>query len=373
MNMKKNKKEEKFTTCPICDEEILEGLTQCPGCDFKFEEKDIVDKQINELEEKEEISNEIEEPPTIKKTGLIIGVLLSFAGIIGVIGLRTGFIQSLLGDSSPYPGIGATEPIGHIISVIPTVLGLVIIMSWGIKNDSIYYELEKSKKEDIHDVDDELEDVEEDVNIEEPTYVEEPASIEEESPEEIMPVEKEAPKELAPVKDDIPKVIAPVKDKTSEEITKPSKLKKKSEDDTTLDDLNEIFDDIEKEVEVKKEPIIVPASVKKEISEDIIRTKRCEKMLKAASILPEDKERLKELIPTGISAAEFTKQIRKAIEKRKKHDELKKDVTADEKASILEDEMVAELAELEDELEEGREKDDLEEQIFKELEDLENF
>ena len=47
--------------------------------------------------------------------------------------------------------------------------------------------------------------------------------------------------------------------------------------------------------------------------------------------------------------------------------------TAEDKASILEDDLVAELAELEDELEDGTEHDELEDQILKELEDLENF
>ena len=106
---------------------------------------------MNNKKSKKEETSEETGPLEIKKTGLIIGVLLSFGGIIGVIGLRAGFIQSILGDASAYPGIGTAEPIGHIVSVIPTVLGLVMIMSWGIKNDSIYYELEKSKKEDTSD------------------------------------------------------------------------------------------------------------------------------------------------------------------------------------------------------------------------------
>ena len=311
---------------------------------------------------KEETSNETESLE-IKKTGLIIGILMSFAGVIGVMGLRAGFIQSLLGDASAYPGIGTAEPIGHIVSVIPTVLGLLMIMSWGIKNDSIYYELEKLKKEDASDEiayepEDEMEDEE---------YIPYDDEIDTDEAEESVPYDDEIDTDEA---EDILAV-----DEVPSEFKEPiKKVPEKELDISSLDELEDeledVLDDIAKEID-KKPPAKVSKPDKSGRAEQI-RIERCEKMLKVAVILPEDKKKLKALISTGISAAKFTKQIRAAIERRKKREE-EKDVTADEKASILEDELVAELAELEDELEEGVDHDDLEDQIFKELEDLEGL
>ena len=293
---------------------------------------------------KKEDSSDEEAPLEIKKTGLIIGILLSFGGIIGVLGLRAGFIQSLLGDAAAYPGIGTAEPIGHIVSVIPTVLGLVMIMSWGIKNDSIYYELEKLKKEDSSD------EIEED--LPKATIPTVPSKVKDEPEDEIEEDEIE----------DIPA-----------DIEIPSEFKEPIKDIKTkaLDEFDDVLDDIAKEVD-KKGPTEVSKSVKNELAEQV-RVERCEKILMAAPRLPEDKKKLKALVPTGISAAKFTKEIKAAIDRKKKHDKEKKAKTADEKASVLEDELVAELAELEDELEDGMDRSELEDQIFKELEDLENF
>ncbi len=304
---------------------------------------------IKKKSKKEETSNEIETPLEIKKTGLIIGVLLSFGGVIGVLGLRMGFIQSLLGDAAAYPGIGTAEPLGHIVSVVPTVLGLLMIMSWGIKNDSIYYELEKLKKDAPDETEDELSDSDDSVPKAIAPMV--PSKVKDEPEDEIEPDEVEA----------IPT-----------DIELPSEFKEPLDDmkAKSLDELEDVLDDIAKEVD-KKGPTEVSKSVKDELAEQV-RVERCEKMLKAAPILPEDKEKLKALVPTGISAAKFTERIKEAIERRRKRKE-DEAVTADEKASVLEDELVAELAELEDELEEGMDHDDLEEQIFKELEDLEGL
>ena len=253
-------------------------------------------------------------------------------------GLRMGFIQSFLGDASPYPGIGTAEPMGHIVSVIPTILGLVMILSWGIKNDSIYYELEKSKEEDF---DEEEDDIEEE-------------DIEEDEAEEFIPVKDKVPSEFSEPLEDIPE------EKLDEDM-----------DIDTLDELEGVLDDIALDIEDDL-PTEVPTSVKDELAEQI-RVERCNKMVTSAVVLPDDKEKLKQLIPTGISAADFTEEVKKAIGRRKKREE-EEDVTADEKASILEDELVAELAGLEDELDEGSDDtDDLEDQILKEIEDLENL
>ncbi len=342
---------------------------------------------LKKKSKKEETSHE-EQPLEIKKTGLIIGVLLSFAGVIGVMGLRAGFIQSLLGDASAYPGIGTAEPIGHIVSVIPTVLGLVMIMSWGIKNDSIYYELEKSKKEDASE---EIEDfvlVDDEIDSDEvEDFIPVDDEIDEDESEEIIPADDELDEdeveEIIPVDDDVPSKLKEPLDEVPEE-----KMEDKSLDDLE-NELEDVLDDIAQEIDkapakVSKpikaapkptkavpKPSKAPKLDKVEIAEQI-RIERCEKMLKVAVTLPEDKKKLKALISTGISAAKFTKQIRAAIERRKKREE-EKDVTSDEKASILEDELVAELAELEDELDEDTDHDELEDQIFKELEDLEGL
>ncbi|MCK5309369.1 MAG: hypothetical protein KAJ64_01865 [Thermoplasmata archaeon] len=344
---KKNKKQEEedieLATCPNCDEQIPAESTECPECGQEFVDEEEIDEPVEEVvdEIEEPEDEEIETGPLeIKKTGLIIGVILSFAGVIGVIGLRQGFIQSLLGDAAPYPGIGTAEPIGHIVSIIPTILGLVMILSWGIKNDSIYYELEKIKKDDTHEEDE----------------------IEEDEIEEFAPAEDEI-EEFTPVDDSIPSEFSePLEDVPEEELDEDTEI-------DALDELEDVLDDITQEIE--EAPMEVPTSVKDELAEQI-RTERCEKMLTTAVMLPDDKEKLKELIPTGLSAADFTEEVKKAIERRKNREE-EDDVTADEKASILEDELVAELADLEDELDEDMEGDDLEDQILKEIEDLEDL
>jgi hypothetical protein len=127
----------------------------------------------------------------------------------------------------------------------------------------------------------------------------------------------------------------------------------------------------EEEIPSGKGPQITTSALKHEVAEQL-RLDRCEKMLTAAVVLPDDKEKLKVLIAGGISAPDFTEEVKKAIERRKKKEQ-EKDVTADEKASILEDELVAELAELEGDLDDGAKEEDLEDQILREIEDLENL
>ncbi|MBU4071482.1 MAG: hypothetical protein KJ773_04835, partial [Candidatus Thermoplasmatota archaeon] len=95
----------------------------------------------------------------------------------------------------------------------------------------------------------------------------------------------------------------------------------------------------------------------------------CEKMLSVIVVLPDDKQRLKDLIPAGIALEDFTEEVKKAVEKRKKKED-EKSATSDEKAAIVEDSLVAELEELGDELEEDSE---LEEEIIRELEDLDKL
>jgi hypothetical protein len=121
------------------------------------------------------------------------------------------------------------------------------------------------------------------------------------------------------------------------------------------------------------EPAPEPEELKGQQAEQM-RIERCEKMLSATVVLPDDKQKLRMMIDAGISVDDFSRELESAIERRKKR-EKSKGVTADEKASILEDELVAELAELEDELGNGKEKTEeaLEDEILKELDDLENL
>ena len=120
-------------------------------------------------------------------------------------------------------------------------------------------------------------------------------------------------------------------------------------------------------------PGIISSELKGELAE-ALRIERCEKMLAAVVVLPDDKSRLKMLIAGGLTPSEFSDEVSKAVDRRKKK-EKSREVTAEEKASILEDELVAELAELEDDFDkkDKPDEDDLEDQILKEIEDLEDL
>jgi predicted AAA+ superfamily ATPase len=111
------------------------------------------------------------------------------------------------------------------------------------------------------------------------------------------------------------------------------------------------------------------AKLKSQFAEEM-RMERCTKMLEHVLVLPDDKQRLLALIGSGISVGDFTDELEKAVNRRKKK-EAEKHVTADEKASLLEDELISELAELEEEVGEDSEK--LEEDILREIEDLERL
>jgi len=269
-----------------------------------------------EHEEQEDAKNP--ETPKISKKLLIIGCLLCLAGLIGYLGLRWGIIQFLFGDSDPYPGIGHVEPSGHVVSSIPFVLGLVFVALWGIRNDPIYKEIERTKKEQ-----EELEE------------------------EEHEPV----PQELT----------GPMADLEAE-----------------LDDIGDLgpAPGIEEEVAPSAyppeegPPAYEAPPMDTQIAEKM-RVERCETILRAVIILPDDREKLTALIRTNISVEEFTEKIKEAVNRRKKKEQ-EKNVTADEKAAILEDELVAELGDLETEMKDGG-NEDLEEEILKEIEDLEHL
>ncbi|MDD4307947.1 MAG: PKD domain-containing protein [Thermoplasmata archaeon] len=205
--------------------------------------------------------------------------------------------------------------------------------------------------------------------------------VREEEPEEDIPEEEEPEameEEISEEPEEEPEMEDIPEDIISEDIPSEPVAEGMSE---VPDEFNEPMADLEKELDFaeleeeeippeKKGPEITPAKLKAQLAEEM-RVDRCEKMLSAAVVLPEDKERLRTLIAGGISAQDFTAEVEKAIERRKKR-EKEKDVTADEKASILEDELVAELAELEGQLD-GDSEEDLEDQILKEIEDLEDM
>ncbi|MDO9538040.1 MAG: hypothetical protein Q7J68_06950 [Thermoplasmata archaeon] len=302
------------------EEEVVETVETEELEDASEEEEmqsEEAEEEFDEYEE-DEISSETLK---INHKLLILGMMLSLAGLIGVIGLRLGFIQGLLGDPTPYPGIGSVEPSGHIVSLIPFILGLVTVSFWGIKNDPIYYEIEKLKEEESELEDDSEEEFEEEELTEE----------------------------------DIP-----------EEFTEPmADLEEALNSDESIEPEQE-YEEISPEEEG---PQMTSTALKDELAEEL-RVERCVKMLTAVVVLPDDKAKLREIIATGIAMHDFIEEVKMAIERRKRR-EAEKDVTADEKASILEDELVAELAELEDELDNGEE--DLEDQILKEIEDLEDL
>ncbi len=242
-------------------------------------------------------------PAEIKKTNLIFGVILATLGLIGIASLRTGIVQTMLGHQDFSSGIGDQEIMGIGISLVPFAIGIVLIGMWGVKNDPIYRRLEKLREEGQEP---ESEDEVEDLDLEEPEL----------------------------------------------------------EDLEVPDEFSEPVEELEEE-EMPRAEVLTTAKVQERIAEEM-RVERCTNILSAVVILPEDKARLKNLIPTGISAEDFTEEIKVAVQRRKKK-EMAHDVTADEKAAILEDELVAEL----DNLDKDINKDsDLEEDILKELDDL---
>ncbi len=281
------------------------------------------------------------EPPQIKKTTLILGLVFATLGLLGIAGLRSGIIQSFLGYTSS-PGIGSQEMMGLIGSLAPLTIGLFMIGFWGVKNDPIYNEIEKVKKEtESHDDDDVPENAE----------PEESEELEEEESEVIREEPRKAeakPKEIEP------------EDEVVGEITQAD----------IPDEFNESLAELEDELNgTIEEPREDPEALRKKAAEEeLARIQRCEKMLSAIVVLPDDKNRLKGLIAKGSSIEEFSQEVKQAVQRRKKKEE-EKDVTAEEKASILEDELVAELGELGDDGDDSS----LEDQIIKELEDLDEL
>ncbi len=373
MSKKKVEEIEDLAECPTCGELIPEDAGKCPECGEEFDEgfedeeveaveikeepkakpkmekkfkndknKDKEDKKkLKENIQKEKELDKMPETSGVKYTLLIIGIMLCLAGMFGVVGLRTGIVQSLLGDANAYPGIGSVEPSGHIVSIIPFVGGLVTIFFWGIKNEPLYVEkgeLVEEEKEDKFSFEDEEDDKEE----EEVTV-----------PEPVKPV-----KEL---KIERPK---PVVRK------KPVPVKEKAEIEEIMDDI----DDIDAEIEDTVDDVEELDGLAESLAEDE-RREACRSILMNAILLDEDRKVLAKQILLGVKEDNFKIMVKKAEQKKiKKEAELKKQyekMDAEEIGTSLEDELAAELALLEEELEDDEE--DLEEKILKEIEDLEDL
>jgi hypothetical protein len=245
-------------------------------------------------------------------------------------------------------------------SMVPLVIGLAFIGLWGIRNDPIYHSMEKAKgsletsddtKEDDVDVSEEdvVEEMDDDI-VGEITTEDIPEEFTEPLPETDSVEEiEDATKRSTELKEEHAKV--PEIRKAPSDIKMPAlKPEIKPEMKKELDELDDFDLEFAKAEEEK-------------------RVQRCEKMLNAAVILPDDKQRLRALIPTGISLHDFTEELKFAVNKRKKKEE-EKEVTSDEKASIIEDELIAELGELANDLEDNDEDGTLEDAILKELDDL---
>jgi hypothetical protein len=338
------------------------------------EEKKVVAVSV-EAEEEEDEDDEQPDPPKIRKTLLIVGIMISVIGIIGVIGLRTNVIQHILGDPHPYPGIGYVEPWGHIVSMVPFIIGLLTVFVWGIKNDPIYYEMKK-KEEDEEETIPPMHQTEVPEEFHEPSEPvrKKPAAVAlieattmaktKERQEMITKCEKLlkavdiAPEDREKLRKHIP-TCSTYQDFNQE--VKKAVDRKRKEDNIPIE--KEKISRPKKEVgELKKEPIPpIPIPVQKEdsIKAEQERASRCERMLAVANILPDDRLRLKRLIPTGISPYAFTAELKKAIERKKKKEEEKK-LSADEKAAMLKKELAAELEQLEDALGKKTDEEDLE-------------
>jgi len=298
---------------------------------------------LEEEELSEEPAEDIKNPetPKISRKLLLIGLLLLCAGFIGIVGLRLGFIQNLLGDSDPYPGIGHVEPSGHIVSSIPFVIGLVTVVFWGIKNDPLYYEAEKAEKEE-EAMEEESEEEPEDMELPEPAVAEEYTEQVAETEEIASPEEQEpAAAEQAP------------------EPAEPSEPKQDHIPEDLREELLDSFTEIEQELSKmqstaasKPKPQVLKASKPappEDTQAEKKRIDRCNKMLSFANMAENDKEQLRVLIDTGISIHDFTENVKEAVEKQKKK-KAEESRAADPSAALREDDLVAELTSLGDEL-----------------------
>ncbi len=274
----------------ILHQDVIDEVEE-PATEEIVDEKEQTEEMLGI--EDELVSSEMK----VGKGLLIVGIVLCLMGVFGVVGLRLGYIQNLLGDPIPYPGVGYVEPSGHIVSIIPFVIGLVTIVYWGIKNDPIYYERERliQEKDELDEemvIHGEFRETVEHEEFEE--------TVEHEEFEET--VEPDGSDEL-PVEDADPELA------------------------DSMDDLDIALQEEEKRMEY------------------------CEKMLEAAYIMPADRERLNALLHTNIGTDDFIDEIKTAVA-RKKESETEED-------EELERELSAKLGDVEKADEEESSEEDI--------------
>jgi hypothetical protein len=322
--------------CGICGTASPAGTVVCASCGGSMEEEEPeleelelpnvvkVEEEIQdpdsdpsaddeeEEEDEDDDQDEEETPETleIKMTMPLIGLALSAVGILGIIMLRLGYAQTMLGYSNTSPGMGPEESMAQIVSMIPIMIGILIIGLWGVKNDPIYKKIEKMKEKKAGIAPDDEDAV--------------PEEFTEPVPDSV---------EVEP----IPKTIV--------------------EPDRELEEL-EVEEPLPEKVRE-----MTPAPIKSPTAEELKRVERCEKMLGAVKVLPDDRQKLKSLIKTGISIENFTEEIKSAVSRRKKKEQ--------EMASPLEAKRVTKLAG--PKILDDKKRKELEEKVLKEIEELDSL
>ncbi len=333
--------------------------------------------------------------PEIKKTLLMIGIVLSAIGLFGVMGLRTGIVQYLLGDSNPYPGIGTAEPMGHIVSIVPLVIGLLAIGLWGIKSDPIYAQIEKMKTlstgnpPDRDSASDSIEESDDgpggqhlDPNISSESIADSRDSGALASDHETMSLQLDSP-ELTSSELKMQFIEELRFDKCNKALKEASILLADAERLRMLvqggmsgqefaDEIAWATDRWKLMQESETDEIKLTGKLENELVFELIEIERLEKLIAGSEMLPDDRQRIRTMIASGLSSEELETEIERAIRKLKGKKQ-ENNLTSDEKASILEDALVNDMAKLEEELNNDTDDADMEHQIMKEIEDLENF
>lgn len=323
--------------------------------------------------------------PSVKKTNLFIGIVLCSIGTLGIVGLRTGIVQIVLGNADPYPGLGTVEWIGHALSLVPLIIGFIIIGVWGVKNDPIYRQIEamKSQATDSNQPEDDTSGIIEESNV---VFVD---PILEGNPYRDSPTPEDGSQD-GYVSEDGPEFTS-------------SEIKNELLDELRIDECNNVLMDapllpedaeilrnlirtgisvqefkgkvddcVDKwKLTVESETNVIELNGENELISELAELERLEKYFLESELLPDDRRRIQSLMASGIPAEELEAEIDRAVKIRKMKEKAKK-LSADEKASLLEDALIADLAELEDEIQEDS-GDDLEYRILKEIEDLENL
>ncbi len=141
--------EEELAQCPNCGAIIPADALVCPECGVEFElegeEEDLtegLDKELfgeDEDDEEDYDDEEYEEEhrvgPGISRALFPSGLLLSVFGLGGVVGLRSGLVQSVMGSAPATNTIGSREWMGIGVSLAIFAVGLIFIWMWGNSED----------------------------------------------------------------------------------------------------------------------------------------------------------------------------------------------------------------------------------------------